>query len=261
MKNISTEHTQTNCVMCSAIAAAKAVVEQTRKEDSAIPVILRALGWEQSPNPWPAAVRALKDHAKSMVLSAELTAQLEIVARRDAWLQEYERHMLTVSEKDSVARKGMQKILAARYAEFQDDLAKLEKIKLSHGIYDKVSVHLKAMQSMGLLDLLGIKASDLTAARHAAKKQFKALPDMRLELKVTREDIVREFNLGREDMAVADLLYYLRTMVAQPSVKVKRHSNPRKQVVVDEGELKERLVSQRPAITINYSTGVVSKLR
>jgi hypothetical protein len=30
---------------------------------------------------------------------------------------------------------------------------------------------------------------------------------------------------------------------------------------VDEGELKERLVSQRPAITINYSTGVVSKLR
>lgn len=261
MKNISTEHTQTGCVMCSAIAAAKAVVEQTRKEDSAIPVILRALGWEQSPNPWPAAVRALKAHAESMLLSAELTAQLDLVARRDAWLQEYEHHMVTVSEKDSVARKGMQRILTARTVEFQADMAKLERIKGEHGITGKVSDHIRGLQSKGLLDLLGLKASDLTAAKHAAKKQFKMLPDMQLELKVTRDDIIREFDLGREDMGVADLVYYLRTLMIRPIVKVKHHSKPRKRAVIDEGELKESIAMRRPSLIKVYATGKITVLK
>ena len=125
MMNNSTEHTHTDCVMCSAIAAAKAVVEQTRKEDSAIPVILRALGWEKSPNPWPAAVRALKDHAQSMALTAELQAHLDLVASHDAWLAEYERHMKVVSEPNSAARKQMQKLLVSRESEYRNELRKL----------------------------------------------------------------------------------------------------------------------------------------
>ena len=242
MKNISTEHQSECCPMCLAIDQAREAVLASRKEESAIPVILRALGWEKSPKPWPAAVKALKDHALSMALTAELSAHLELVSRHDAWLAEYDRHMQLVSEPNSQARRKMQRILVEREQQYQQELRKLEQLKEAAGITGKVSDHLKTIESKGLMDLLGLKASELTAAKQAAKKPFKMIPDIKLEIrKATALDIVAEYNLSREDIPVAELIAYLRNLSKPKMLSVKRHSKPRKRIAVDEGTLKEEV--------------------
>lgn len=257
MRN-STEHKEHSCPVCQAIAKAKGAVLKTRKQDSAIPIILAAVGWEKSPKPWPSAVHALKEHAKSMVFTSALAEQLELVERRDAWLKEYERSMNAVSEPNSKARKDMARVLWQREQEFQGDLAKLERLKAEAGIDGTVSGFMNKLENKGLMDLLGISAHELTESIHASRKQSHALPDIRMQ--VTGGDIARQYNLSYNDRNLADLIAHLRNLMKPESFKVKRHSKPRKRQDADEGVLKERIALARPSIIRVYSTGQLVKI-
>ena len=257
-----TSHTSAPCAMCLAIVTAVEAINASRKQEAGIPAILAAAGFTKAEKPWVAAKHALVQHEQSKFMTPEMKAQVAKLDKMDAELTELKRHASAAYEPNSRAFAKLQQLLSHNTGVFLRERDKLEAMKAQAGVNGTLAEAMKRIESKGFLDLLGLKASDLTAAIHAAKAAFNPVPNIKLELKkVTREDILAEYNLGKEDIGVADLIAYLRTIMAKPNVRVKRHSKPRKRAMIDEGALKEEIALRRPSIIINYATGSLTKVK
>jgi hypothetical protein len=242
-------------LLADAVEHARQSVLKTRDQEAAIAVILDAVGITKPANPWVATVNVLKDYTKRTRIPYDLFKQRQVLVDLDSridWLRTQLQAKYDAAYNRELSKAFANKVKAEEY---------FATLKARHGIEEKLSVIEAAVDKMGLMDLLGLKASDLTAAKQAEKQARVAAKAATFAPKVSMADIALEYNLSREDAKLVDMLHYLRTLAFKPVVKVKHHSKPRKKAVIDEGELKEQIALARPSLIKVYATGQILVLK
>lgn len=220
-------------IMEAAIATAREMVLLTKKQDACIPVILAACGYQKAEKPWVVAKEVLVEYTKRISIPLELRSQRDLLSDLDARRTDLRKRLEIKFDKVLNAE------LVRAHSNFVKAEQRFEELKAKHSIAEKLSVMEHRIEKMGLMDLLVLKASDLTAAIHAEKVAFNPVPKFKLELKRAGiQDIMAEYGLDRGDMQVADLIVYLRNTMTKDYVKVKKHSKPRRRVEVDEDAVK-----------------------
>jgi hypothetical protein len=225
---------ETQSKVAAAIAAAVELVTLSKKQDDCIPVILRAVGCEKAPKPWVIAKEVLVAYRQSLAIPGELVAQRDLLVDLDR------RRTDLRSRLEVKFDKVLNTELVRAHAGFQKAMQRFEELKAKHCFEEKLSDVEARIEKMGLMDLLGLRAADLTAAIHAEKAAAKPAKAERPEAKhYSLADIYTECCLdAKTDRQVADLIAYLRNMVNKTKVKIKKHSKPRKRVEVDEDAVK-----------------------
>lgn len=238
----------------SAIEEARKAVIKTRSQDVAIPVILAAIGMQPKGNPWVPAVEALKEYTKRTRIPYDLFHQRQLLIELEGRIDALREQLQVKFDRDLNAQ------LIKTYGNLKRATERFNQLKEEAGITRKLSEIEAEVDKLGLMDMLGLKASDLTAAKREDKRVAYAAKHPQVKATSTT-DIVIQYHLSAADLRLADLIAYLRNLMRPEAFKVKRHSKPRKRQSVDEGTLKEQIALARPSVIKEYATGKIVVLK